>query len=312
MTVTRFSDIRRDINTNCDASSARKSLVYITPELAAEWLRKSVGNRPIMQRQVDKLAREILADRWNPEASEIRLSDEDKLIDGHHRLHAIVKAGVGVWQWVAFECRPDTVYVIDTGVSRTNSGMRVMLKVPNAKIRTALANAAGALLCTEQNALSLTEQDELLALVGEELVERAIIWNRAASESRLASPAHVAGVMMVLARTWPDASQFAERVVSANGEAGEPSRELARWLMKIRGIGSGGNIRSEISERAANAWAAHKLGEQRSFIRGKRKNKGDGAKQSNRTLDALLKSARVGWARSFVEKIKPSLLATEA
>lgn len=311
MTVTKFSEIKRDININRDASSARKALVFITPELASEWLSKSVGNRPLMVRQVDKLVREIKAGRWNPETSEIRLNVDDKLIDGHHRLTAIKKSGIGVWQWVAFGCRTDTIMTIDSGVSRTNSGMRVMLKVPNAKIRTALANAAGALLCTEQNALSLSEQDELLALVGEELVERAIAWNRAASESQLASPAHVAGMLMVLARTWLDAIPFCARVVTANGEAGEPSRELARWLMKIRGIGSGGNIRVEISERTANAWTAHRLGEQRSFIRGKRKNKNDGAKQSNRTLEAMLKAARTGWARSFVETIKPSLLASE-
>lgn len=296
-----------DIQPTSEISDARKSLVFITPEVAAEWLTKSVGNRPIMRRQVDGLVREIKSGRWNPEVSEVRLSTEDKLIDGHHRLTAIVAANLGVWQWVAFGCRPETVLLIDTGVSRTPAGQRVMLGQRNAKVRTALANAAGTLLCGETT-LKLHEQDQLLALVTEPIVEAAIQWNRTASESRLAAPAHVAGMLMLLARTWPDAAQFAERVVSANGEAGEPARELARWLGDARGIGSGGGVRAEISERLANAWSAHRAGERRSFIRGKRKPKEDGTKAVNRTLEALLNAARTGWARPFIESIKPSLL----
>jgi hypothetical protein len=296
-----------DIIHNNEASGARKALVFITPELAAEWLAKSVGNRPTMRLQVDRLAREIAAGRWNPEVSEVRMSTEDKLIDGHHRLKAIVKAGIGVWQWVAFGCRPETVFLIDTGVTRTPAGMRAMMKIPNAKVRTALANAVGALLCNE-TAFTLFEQDQLLELVGAPLIESAIVWNRMASESRLASPAHVAGVLMLLARTLDDVAPFAERVVSANGESGEPARELARWLADSRGVGSGGGVRAEISERIANAWAAHRSGERRLFIRGKRKAKDDGAKQSNRTLEALLKAARTGWARPFIASVKPSLL----
>lgn len=274
-------------------SAARKELVFISPELAAEWLAKSIGNRPMMKRQIDRLVREIKAGRWNPEASEIRLSDADRLIDGHHRLTAIVRSGIGVWQWVAFGCRLDTVSVIDTGVTRTNSGQRAMLGEENAKLKTSVLNAVSLMIAKQHVVLSKAEQDELGEQLGAETLTESIAWGHSCAAESFSSPAFVAGALAVLVKTWPESIDFARRVVSANGEKGEPSRELARWLVTSRSRGGLG-VREEIAQRVASAYAAHSAGLERRYIR-----------KASSALGSLRSAARLGWAKAFWESVRP-------
>lgn len=284
-------------NAAAPPSGARKELVLITVEMAREWLDKSVGNRPIMDRQVDRLARVIAAGRWNPEASEIRRDVSDRTIDGHHRLRAIVKAGVPVWQWVALDCAPYTINDIDTGVPRTNKGQRVMRGEKNALAITGMLNAASAILLDGVFVHSLAEQDDLLGLIGDEIADASVRWTNLAKANRLASPAFLAGAMAVLVRTYPDAEPFAEQVVSANGGRGEPARELSRWLVQSHGRG-GLAVRKEIAQRVGSAWSAWKRGDTRHYVRG------------SAALDGVAKMAREGWARPFVVAMRPSLTET--
>lgn len=284
---------RNSTNTTKLPSDARKELILVTPELAAELLAKSIGNRRIMKLQVDRLVREIKAGRWNPEASEIRVSIADKLIDGHHRLTAIIRAGVAVWQWFAFGCREDTVHVIDTGTPRSISGQRTMLGEENAKRKTAVLNAVSLTVAKNYVVLSKLEQDDLAALVGDAVMDEAVSWALACANERFSSPSHVAGALAVLVRTRPEAAEFARRVVSASGEKGEPARELARWLTTTRGGGIA--IREEIAQRVASAWEAHKAGSQRQFIR-----------KATAPIDNLRAAARAEWARPFWELVTQS------
>lgn len=90
-------------------------IVTITPELAAEWLLRNTRNRPLRANHVDYLAAEISNGRWKLDGATIKVND-GALIDGQHRLSAIVKSGRSVCSWVIFGVSADVFDTVDTGV----------------------------------------------------------------------------------------------------------------------------------------------------------------------------------------------------
>lgn len=78
-------------------------VVFITPRMAAEWLAKSEGNprwRNKAKRTDDvvvaTIARDIEMGLWNPGNNSIAFDENGVLVDGHHRLSAIIRCGIGV------------------------------------------------------------------------------------------------------------------------------------------------------------------------------------------------------------------------
>lgn len=74
----------------------------VTPALAAQWLENNFRNRPISDDVVDAYARDMLAGQWVATHQGIAFNDKDELIDGQHRLQAILKANVTVRMMVTF------------------------------------------------------------------------------------------------------------------------------------------------------------------------------------------------------------------
>lgn len=95
------------------------TLETITPQLAEEWLEKyNFNNRPLNNRHVLELVKEMEAGRWQLNGDTIRFSN-DRLIDGQHRLAAIVKAQVTI-QSVVVRGLSDFVFAtIDEGKKRS-------------------------------------------------------------------------------------------------------------------------------------------------------------------------------------------------
>lgn len=98
----------------------RLGIVDVTPDKAREILTKqNTRNRSIRQTQVKKLATDILEGRWKLTSQAISIDIDGVLIDGQHRLAAVVQAGKTVQMLFATDCEPDTFDVIDTGLGRT-------------------------------------------------------------------------------------------------------------------------------------------------------------------------------------------------
>lgn len=96
------------------------SMVSITPLMAQEWLEHSqFENRHVRQYNVDKIAADIRAGRWIYDGNPIRFDIEGNLIDGQHRLWAVIMAKKEVISSVVRGINHDAVDVIDTGNSRS-------------------------------------------------------------------------------------------------------------------------------------------------------------------------------------------------
>ena len=98
----------------------RLAIIDVTPEKAREILAKqNTRNRSIRYTQVKKIATDIIEERWKLTSQPISIDTNGVLIDGQHRLAAVVESGKTIKMLFATECEPDTFDVIDTGLGRT-------------------------------------------------------------------------------------------------------------------------------------------------------------------------------------------------
>ncbi len=98
-----------------------KSVVEtITPACAAEYLsRNHPKNRPLREFRVKKWVEEIKKGRWLVTHQGIAFDEEGKLVDGQHRLTAVISAGKEVKMMVTRGVDVSTFAVLDQGAQRS-------------------------------------------------------------------------------------------------------------------------------------------------------------------------------------------------
>jgi hypothetical protein len=94
------------------------SLEEITPAIAREMLVMNTHNRRLRERTVATMVTAIKRDEWVINGDMIRFSDDGVLIDGQHRLHAVLKAGKPIMSWVMRGLPMDAQETIDIGNHR--------------------------------------------------------------------------------------------------------------------------------------------------------------------------------------------------
>lgn len=125
--------------------------VLITPETAKSFLgHNHERQRLVLQPEVRKLARDMAEGRWNEEiVNPIRLTKEGVLIDGQHRLMAVVESGKSIWMWVQTDLSESDFEYIDLGRKRIPSDFI------GSKNRTTLAAVAKFAYCTRKGSAPL-------------------------------------------------------------------------------------------------------------------------------------------------------------
>jgi hypothetical protein len=104
-------------------------VVMITPDMARKWLDKNMKrNRPVMSKTVHGYARTMKAGGWNLTHQGIAFDEHGELIDGQHRLHAIIEANVPVEMNVTYNVHhtPGEAFTIDMGRKRTYTNIAMM------------------------------------------------------------------------------------------------------------------------------------------------------------------------------------------
>jgi hypothetical protein len=91
----------------------------ITPEMAKVYLKKNTDNRNKRGWWVSGLAGMIKRGEWIPTHQGVAFSKSGNLIDGQHRLEAIVEANMPVEMIVTTGVRDDAYKVLDNGIKRT-------------------------------------------------------------------------------------------------------------------------------------------------------------------------------------------------
>lgn len=144
---------------------ANAYIVNVTPEMAREWLKQNRFNRAQRPEIVADYVRQIREGRWRRTHQGIAFSENGTLLDGQHRLFAIVETGITVPMLVFINESLENHLAIDGGKRRTPLDV-VRLEIRSNSIKqkhlsTVKAMIAG-VFCKSQNHLSSHEVVELL------------------------------------------------------------------------------------------------------------------------------------------------------
>lgn len=96
-------------------------IVLVTPDLAQEWLERNPNNRNVVAFRVSSYASQMTAGSWKLTHQGIAFDENGNLVDGQHRLRAVVESGVSVRFWVFRGVSREAMIAIDVGKTRTAS-----------------------------------------------------------------------------------------------------------------------------------------------------------------------------------------------
>jgi hypothetical protein len=94
-------------------------LIDVTPEIAAKFLMKNEGNRKLREKHAASLARAMESGNYKLTHQAAAVTKKGKLIDGQHRMRAVMMSGKTVQMWIARDVPDDTFAVLDAGMIRT-------------------------------------------------------------------------------------------------------------------------------------------------------------------------------------------------
>ncbi len=119
--MTRQSGAVRRIATMA-GTQMRTEMVVVSPEQAKVWLEKNTdSNREISGRTVEAYAEDMAAGRWRLTHQGIAFNPTGELVDGQHRMHAVIKSGKTVPMMVTTGLSVEYNSPIDQGYNRSIS-----------------------------------------------------------------------------------------------------------------------------------------------------------------------------------------------
>lgn len=115
-------------------------VITMTPELASHYLSNNPSNRPMSPRRVSQFAAMMANGQWALNGETVVISATGRLLDGQHRLAAVVEHGHAVPMLVVTGALDSTFSTIDIGAKRTAGDILSISGFSNTKT---LGTAAG-------------------------------------------------------------------------------------------------------------------------------------------------------------------------
>lgn len=112
---------RKTMNMHTPMPTIHTAIERITPELAAIYLGSNTNNRNMRKKHVSRLADDIINHRWQMNGAAIIFNGDGTLLDGQHRLAAIVEAGLAVDMLVVRGVHTSAMETIDSNIARSAS-----------------------------------------------------------------------------------------------------------------------------------------------------------------------------------------------
>lgn len=241
----------------------KSEVVRITPELARSWLEQNLPtNRKLNNARVDVYAHDIREGKWDVTGDSIKFNGNGKLLDGQHRLRAVVKCNVPIHSLVVWGVETSAFRSMDRNQVRTNAQI---LGMAGEKNTTALSSSLRLLYCYRCGELNqynlvkgiVTAQDLAELLEREGGIRESI---RIAMPLRhLMSQGGAGFLHYILDEKDPDhARQFIEKI--ATGEmlqSGELIYKLRERLLRMNIVKQGRDARGSLLEKlgmCVNVW----------------------------------------------------------
>jgi hypothetical protein len=134
MQTKQFLNLSVDRELKVVKSEIQIEKVLIDPGLATELLRGNVANRTLTSSKIIKYTQDIINGDWTADTAEcIKLTSNMRLLDGQHRLSAIVASNTAVEMFVAYNVPESAMNNIDTGMSRSTKNIFELNGIQNAQ-----------------------------------------------------------------------------------------------------------------------------------------------------------------------------------
>lgn len=107
--------------------------MVVSPEIASAMLEHNTNNRPASKATASHYARQMSAGAWRETFTPIQFSG-DRLVDGQHRLLAVIESEVAVPLWVGFGVADEAFGYVDIGRKRSAGDIFSINGVPNSSL----------------------------------------------------------------------------------------------------------------------------------------------------------------------------------
>lgn len=245
---------------------------HVTPKRAAELLAKNTANRPINKSHVQAIARAIMEGRWIPSDVPILVDTGGRLIDGQHRLAAVIRADKAIEVVVLEGVDPRLREVLDTGKPRSALDVTRLMGTRASNDEVAAYRYFRVMELSQQTGtwpsaerLGLDKQ-QTARLVAESIddIREAVQRARRVEGRAVVRPASLAGGFLLLLRRLDNRTRAQDEfidgfVTGTELDAGAPVLALRSAWMEANAAGHGRSGRT-VAWRAAvmvYAWNAH-------------------------------------------------------
>lgn len=122
------------------ARKNRIETILLTPELATKLLEGNRLNRPLRDLHVKRIAAQIASGKWKFNGDTIKVADDGDVLDGQHRLWAVIEANRAIETIVVYGIERDAFATIDT-LRQTRTGGDVIALAGAERHRNTIAMA---------------------------------------------------------------------------------------------------------------------------------------------------------------------------
>lgn len=244
-------------------------ILTVTPELAAKWLACGITpQRSVKQGRVLRYAREMTAGRWRLTHQAVAFNAEGQMIDGQHRMLAVIRSGVGVPIAVAWSAPGDSIDCVDLTQERSAADIfRIQGRSDVTAERVAIARTIE--YGTDSVALRTNRSPQELALLVERHAEAiSFVLANKPRYVRGVTVSVVLGAVAVAHYTVRDRAKLADFMLALiSGVASQSGGDrtvicLRDWLMATGSSVGNGPLREEAFlkvQRAIKAYLDNEL-----------------------------------------------------
>lgn len=109
----------------------KTEILTITPDLAKNLLSNNKSNRRIDSSKLLFIVHQIENGQWKLNGESIIISNDGEILDGQHRLSAVVKTGKSIGSLLVSGIDKNVFDTIDTGKARSAADVLYIMKTPN-------------------------------------------------------------------------------------------------------------------------------------------------------------------------------------
>jgi hypothetical protein len=242
-------------------------VVDLTPDMASKLLDKNVKNRVVSKRNHATLVRSMTNGEWELNGEAIKIDTNGFVLDGQHRLHAILESGVTIRTFIIEGLPASTQDTMDTGKSR---GLADVLTIRGEASATTVASIARRVFIFRRHGLRAatvasypTTVKEVLRFLddNEWIKDLPTAAQRIGRTAKM--PGSLAGLLMVAFSEVDrdDANDFFDKLSTGAGLApGDPILALRKVLLTMH-ESRGTNNQTHVAALAIKAWNKYRAGE---------------------------------------------------